>query len=94
MPKKRKRFNEKDVIKVEGNVIYYDFVYTSMLESIITWYSENYQWDDTGIKVGSHIAALNMFYDPKKFSDPRKTVGHERDKLLEQIDLYIQMKSV
>jgi len=73
------------------NVIYVDFAYLSLYDSIDKWYDLYYQWDKDGSVKSSHLFHLNRFYDKNKFRD-HKTIGEERDKLLEGLDLIMQMR--
>lgn len=73
------------------NVIYVDFAYMSIYEAIDKWYDLYYQWDKDGSIKESHLFQLNRFYDINKFKD-HKTIGKERNELLEKIDLLMQMR--
>jgi len=62
-----------------------------MYESIEGWYREYYQDDPHGLLRKGHLFLLTRLYDAKKFKD-HDTIGQERDRLLEELDLQIQMR--
>ena len=84
-------FKDEIVLQVTGKVIYVDFVLISMVKAVDLWYDTYYQIDPWGVTKKAHIIHLIRFYDRSKFSD-HNTIGIERDRYLEDISLYIQMK--
>jgi hypothetical protein len=79
------------VTKIDGNVIYTDFVLLSLVNAIENWYKKYYHSDSYNLMVKAHVAHIIRFYDNKRFSD-HDTIGEERQKYLEEIDLYVQMR--
>ena len=91
-----RRTKNRDKIKTivlarEKNIVYVDFAYMSIYEGIDKWYDLYYQWDRDGSVKESHLFHLNRFYDINKFRN-HKTIGKERDELLEKLDLLMQMR--
>jgi len=87
---KLERINEA-IQKREDNIIYVDFVFLSMYNSIDGWYKKYYQDDPHGLIRKGHLFLLTRLYSTKKFGD-YSTIGQERDKLLEKLDRQIQMR--
>jgi len=89
---RRKQELDEVVLKVEDNVVYVDFVLTSVVNAIDDWYKKYYQWDDgIGSKRKAHMFHAIRFYDRMKFRN-HKTLYKERDKFLIELDNYIQMR--
>ena len=82
---------DETILKIEDNVIYVDFVLLSLVNSIETWYKKYYHSDSYNLMVKAHTAHIIRFYDTKRFKD-HDTIGEERQKYLEEIDLYVQMR--
>lgn len=92
LPREKRLEIINEVIKRRReNVIYVDFVYVSMHKAIDEWYDKYYQWDKYGLEKKGHLFQLGRFYDDKKFRN-HETLGEEREKLLEHIDLIMQMR--
>jgi hypothetical protein len=91
-PLKQKRLEIAEVIvEYKNKVVYIDFVLTSIINSIEKWYKEYYQGDVNNISLNAHIHYLINFYKRERFMD-HDTIGEERLKYLEEVDLYIQMR--
>jgi hypothetical protein len=92
VPFRRKKIEITDVIiKQEDGTIYTDFVLSSMINAVEKWYKEYYQGDVYNMALLSHINYIVNFYKRERFMD-HNTIGQERLKYLEEIDLYIQMR--
>jgi len=89
---KLKRISEV-IQKREDNIIHVDFVFLSMYESIDCWYRKYYQDDPNGLLRKGHLFLLTRHYNVKKFNN-HDTIGQERDKLLEELDLQVQMRRI
>jgi len=79
------------IMEYKDKVVYIDFVLTSIINSIEKWYREYYQGDINDMSLKAHIHYLINFYKRERFMD-HDTIGQERLKYLEEIDLYIQMR--
>ena len=81
------------IIKIKDNIIYVDLVLLSMVKAVEEWYDDYYQDDKiaTNIKKKSHTFCIVRYYDRQKFVD-YKTIGLERQKYLEWVDLHVQMR--
>lgn len=79
------------ITNIDGNVIYTDFVLLSLVNAIEEWYRKYYHNDSYNLMVKAHVAHIIRFYNKKRFSD-HTTIGEERRKYLEEIDLYVQMR--
>ena len=89
---RRKQELDEVVLQKEGNIIYVDFVLVSVVNAIDDWYKKYYQGDDGfGTRRKAHMHHAIRFYDPMKFRD-YKNLEKERDKLLKELDEYIQMR--
>jgi hypothetical protein len=89
---KKKHNNKTEVILLEEeNVVYVDFVLKSMIDSVENLYYRCCKDDKYGTKRKSHIFRLTRLYDRKKFSN-HETLGQERLKYMNEIDLYFQMR--
>jgi hypothetical protein len=73
------------------NVVEVDFALISMIRAVDRWYRDYYQDDHYLTGRNTHITYLIKFYDSIRFSD-HDTIKEERNKYLEEIDLYNQMK--
>jgi hypothetical protein len=82
---------DETILKIEDNVIYVDFVLLSLVNSIETWYKKYYHNDSYNLMVKAHVAHIIRFYDAKRFTN-HDILGEERQKYLEEIDLYVQMR--
>jgi len=89
--KQRKIEIAEVIIDQDERIIYVDFVLSSLINDIEKWYKAYYQGDTYNMALKSHIHYIINFYDRKRFSD-HNTLGEERRKYLEEIDLYIQMR--
>lgn len=89
--RKRKSELEEVILRRKGKVVYVDFALVSMVKSVEKWYEKNYQADLWNINQKAHTFHLIRFYEHKRFSN-HLTIGKERDKYLEEVDLYVQMK--
>ena len=89
----RKRKSELDevILRRKGKVVYVDFALVSMVKSVEEWYEENYQADLWNINQKAHTFHIIRFYEYERFKN-HLTIGQERDKYLEEVDLYVQMK--
>jgi len=89
---RRKQILDEVIIRVDDNVVYVDFVLTSVVNAIDDWYKKYYQGDDgIGSKRKAHMFHAMRFYEPMKFKN-HKTLDKERDKFLIKVDNYIQMR--
>ncbi len=79
------------VIGQDERIVYVDFVLSSLINAIEKWYKSYYQGDTYNMALRSHIHYIINFYDRKRFMN-HDTIGEERNKYLEEIDLYIQMR--
>jgi len=77
--------------KIKGNIIFVDFALTSMIKAVEEWYKNYYQHDHRNIMMKAHIFHLIRFYEQERFNN-YNTIGEEREKYLEEIDLYVQMR--
>lgn len=87
---KLKRIKEV-VIQKTDNVIHVDFVFISLYEAINQWYDKYFRDDPHGLIKRGHLFQLSRMYDRRKFKN-HNTLGQERDKFLEDLDLIIQMR--
>ena len=89
---RRKQELDEVIIRTKDNVVYVDFVLVSVVNAIDDWYKRHFQGDDGyGTKRKEHMYHALRFYDPMKFRN-FKTLAEERDKLLIELDNYIQMR--
>ena len=89
---KQRRLEIAEVImEQKDEVVYIDFVLASMINSVEKWYKEYYQGDINDTALKAHVQYIINFYRRERFSD-HDTIGQERRKYLEEIDLYIQMR--
>jgi len=89
---KRKRNVKEDVVTLkEDNIIYVDCVLCSMVRSVEEWYNKHYQDDKWHTARKTHVFHLIRFYDKERFTN-FKTLNSERDKFLEEVDLYVQIR--
>ena len=79
------------VLRKKDNIIYVDLVLYSMVRAVEDWYSKNYQNDPHKFMRKAHTFHLISFYDRNRFNN-YKTLGKEREKFLEEVDLYVQMR--
>ena len=79
------------VLKKEENIIYVDFVFDSVLKSVESWYKKYVPHDLYNLKRDSHIFFLKRMYNENRFRN-HNTIGLERDKFLEEVDLEFQMR--
>jgi hypothetical protein len=77
------------VLKTKENVIYVDFVFESILKAVETWYKEVIPMEMHNMD--SYIFFLKRRYDDDRFKN-HATIGPERDKFLEEIDLEFQAR--
>jgi hypothetical protein len=82
---------EEVVLRKKDNVVYVDFALYSMVKSVEDWYIKNYRDDKYGTNRKAHMFHTIRFYDRNRFKN-HDTIGTERDKYLEEVDLYVQMK--
>jgi hypothetical protein len=87
----RKSSGSDFVVRKKDNIIFIDFVLPSMINSIDDWYNRYFQSDYLNLISKAHIFHLVRFYDRGRFKN-YKTLGKERYKFLEEVDLYVQMK--
>jgi hypothetical protein len=87
---KQKLLNEV-VLRTKGNIIYVDFVLISMVDAVEDWYKDYYQNDPWNLIRKAHTFHLIRFYDKSRFSN-HETLGEERNKYLEEVDIYVQMR--
>lgn len=73
------------------NVVEVDLALISMVRAVDKWYDEYYQNDANFTEKSIHKAYLVRFYDSNRFSN-YETIGEERLRYLEEIDLYTQTK--
>lgn len=73
------------------NVVEVDLALISMVRAVDKWYNEYYQNDVNFTEKNIHKAYLVRFYDSNRFSN-YETIGEERLRYLEEIDLYTQTK--
>lgn len=79
------------VVGQEDEVVYVDFVLSSMVNAVEKWYKKYYQGDTYNMALRAHVHYIINFYKRERFMD-HDTIGQERLKYLEEIDLYIQMR--
>jgi hypothetical protein len=89
--KQRKLEIAEVILWQEGRVVYVDFVLSSIINAVDKWYKEYYQGDTYNIALKAHVHYIISFYKRERFMD-HETIGKERLKYLEEVDLYIQMK--
>ena len=82
---------EEVVLRKKDNMIYVDFVLYSMVKAVEKWYDENYQNDPHKLVKKAHTFHIIRFYDRNRFKD-HDTLGPQRDKFLEEVDMYVQMR--
>lgn len=94
LPREERLKRIQEVVrKREDNIIYVDLVFLSMYDAIDRWYKDNYQDDPNGFLRKGHLFQFTRRYDRKKFND-HNTLGKERDRFLEELDLLIQMRRI
>lgn len=93
IPFRRRKEGELDevILRKEKIVVYVDFVLVSMVNSVERWYEEHFRDDKWGTMKKAHAFHVLRLYDPKRFRD-HETLGEERIKYLEEVDLYVQMR--
>jgi len=89
--KQRKIEITEVIMEQKDKVVYIDFVLASIINSVEKWYKSYYQGDINDMALKAHIHYLINFYKRERFSD-HDTIGEERLKYLEEVDLYIQMR--
>lgn len=87
----RKSEIDEVILSKKDNVIKVDFVLLSMVNSVHDWYKQHYQYDYYNIYRKAHTFHLIRFYDRQRFKNCR-TLREEREKYLEEVDLYVQMR--
>lgn len=87
----RKKILNEVILRKIGNVIYVDFVLVSMVNSIESWYTKYYQNDSWNLIRKAHTFHIIRFYREDRFNN-HETLGKERDKYLEEVDMYVQMR--
>lgn len=89
--KKKQKILEEIILSKKENIVYVDFVLTSMVNAIEYWYTEYYQNDPGNLIRKAHTFHLIRFYDRKRFSN-HITLSAERNKYLTEVDMYVQMR--
>lgn len=79
------------IYKRDGNTIYVCFALDSMVRAVEEWYDQNFKYDRWGFTKKAHIFHLIRFYDNSRFSN-HATIGEEREKYLDEVDMYVQMR--
>ena len=82
---------EKVVLRKEGNVIYVDLVLNSLVKAVEEWYEKHYQCDAWDLHKKANVMQIITRYEDERFRN-HETLGKERDKYLEEVDLYIQSR--
>jgi hypothetical protein len=82
---------EEVVLRTKDNIVYVDFALWSMVKSVEDWYKKNYRDDKYKTAQKAHTFHIIRFYNRNKFKD-HDTIGAERDKYLEEVDLYVQTR--
>ena len=73
------------------NIVEVDLALISMIRAVDEWYNNYYQNDLYFTEKNVHKTYLVKFYDSRRFCN-YQTIGDERIRYLEEIDLYTQMK--
>lgn len=89
--RQRQQLLKEVVLRKVDNVIYVDFVLVSMVDAVEEWYKDYYQNDPWNLIRKAHTFHLIRFYDEKRFNN-HKTLAAERNKYLEEVDVYVQMR--
>ena len=89
--KQRKLEVAEVIMEQKDEVIYIDFVLSSIINSVEKWYRKYYQGDVNDITLKAHVHYIINFYKRERFMN-HDTIGEERRKYLEEIDLYVQMR--
>ena len=88
---KKKHRHIEVILSEKENIVYVDFVLKSMIDSVENLYDKCCKDNKWGTNKKSHVFRLTRLYDKRRFSN-HETLGEERLKYMNEIDLYFQMR--